>query len=124
MDHEYSIIRNLMRRLRLKVKHTKVSDVELLSLANEAQRCLPELGNYLSCNMLKNCYNYSCLGQKLFGGYISSKNVTVARERIRYAHKMVYGPRPPLPGLKNRREYFVKCPQYIWHVDGHHKLKR
>lgn len=52
-----------------------------------------------------------------------SLNVHVQRERLRRSIKRVRGQeQQPTPSAINRRAYNVRGPNYLWHIDGHHKL--
>lgn len=59
-------------------------------------------------------------------GHLQATNVHVQRERLRRSlHRVtcVATDSPPLPSIY-RRTYSVPGPNYLWHVDGNHKMIR
>ncbi|XP_048878521.1 uncharacterized protein LOC125747369 [Brienomyrus brachyistius] len=65
-------------------------------------------------------------GEVMLNGHLRSRGIIVQRRRLRESVKRIDG-----TGLESRRRtavhrrvYAVPCPNYIWHVDGNHKLIR
>lgn len=65
-------------------------------------------------------------GQNTLAGYLQSCNLHVQRQRIRNSMTRVdpLGIERRICGILHRREYRVKGPNSLWHIDGHHKLIR
>ena len=64
-------------------------------------------------------------GEVMVQGHLEARGIHVQRHRVRDAiHNtdptVSVRKRPPI----NRRVYSVPCPNYIWHVDGNHKMIR
>jgi hypothetical protein len=57
-------------------------------------------------------------------GYLRSRGLRVQKERVRQALRRVDGLGQELRRRKTiqRRKYKVPRPNYLWHLDGHHKL--
>lgn len=70
--------------------------------------------------------NHPNAGQVMVQGHLQSKGITVQRKRLRETLKEG----DPLGTFARqrlrikRRVYSVPCPNYIWHIDGNHKLIR
>lgn len=61
-------------------------------------------------------------GEALIRGHLHSLNIHVQRSRVRQSVQRVNGTNSsPHPGIY-RRTYSVPGSNYLWHVDGHHKL--
>ncbi|XP_074659295.1 uncharacterized protein LOC141912030 isoform X2 [Tubulanus polymorphus] len=65
-------------------------------------------------------------GEKLHAGHIQSLGLRVQRDRIRESLRRVDpdGIDERKRKTLKRREYWVPGPNFIWHVDGNHKLIR
>ena len=62
-------------------------------------------------------------GEAMLRGHLLSLNIHVQRERLRRSVRRVSGNEHPRPtSTIYRRTYSVPGPNYLWHVDGHHKL--
>lgn len=65
-------------------------------------------------------------GEVMVQGHLRAQGVHVQRDRLRSAVRLVDPAgtatrrRPPI----RRTVYSVPCPNYIWHIDGNHKLIR
>ena len=65
-------------------------------------------------------------GERILIGYIRSKNIHVPRSRIRSSIRRVdpHGIQQRKLTTIQRRTYHVEGPNYVWHMDGNHKLIR
>ena len=65
-------------------------------------------------------------GERMLIGHLRSLNIHIPRWRIRQCIHRVdpNGVRERSIKLIQRRTYFVKGPNYVWHMDGNHKLIR
>ncbi|KAK0138682.1 hypothetical protein N1851_024773 [Merluccius polli] len=66
------------------------------------------------------------VGEVMLNGHLRARNIVVQRRRLRDSVQRVDG-----AGVESRRTttiqrrvYTVRCPNYIWHIDGNHKLIR
>ena len=66
------------------------------------------------------------VGEVMLNGHLRARNIVVQRRRLRDSVQRVDG-----AGVESRRTttiqrrvYTVPCPNYIWHIDGNHKLIR
>lgn len=62
-------------------------------------------------------------GEVMVQGHLEAEGVHVQRNRVRNAihhtdPSVSSRKRPPI----NRRVYNVPCPNYLWHIDGNHKM--
>lgn len=66
------------------------------------------------------------VGEVMLNGHLRAQNIIVQRRRLRDAVKRVdvAGVESRRVSTIQRRVYFVPFPNYIWHVDGNHKLIR
>ena len=68
---------------------------------------------------------YPNAGEVMLAGYLRAQGILVQRSKTR---KAVHGLDPSVVERKRpairRRVYSVPCPNYIWHIDGNHKLIR
>ena len=69
--------------------------------------------------------NHPNAGEVMVQGHLEAKGIHVQREQIRNAIHHIdptvsERKRPPI----NRRVYSVPCPNYLWHIDGNHKMIR
>lgn len=69
--------------------------------------------------------NHPNAGEVMVQGHLKAKGVHVQRQRVRNAIHLIdpnvsARKRPPI----NRRVYSVPCPNYLWHIDGNHKIIR
>ena len=69
--------------------------------------------------------NHPNAGEIMVQGHLVVRGIDVQRNRVRSAiHEtdpsLSMRKRPPI----NRRAYFVPCPNYLWHIDGNHKMIR
>lgn len=66
------------------------------------------------------------VGELMLNGHLRSRDIVVQRKRLREAVKRVNSGSVDSRRRTtiSRRVYSVPCPNYIWHVDGNHKLKR
>lgn len=64
-------------------------------------------------------------GEIMMQGHLSAQGIHVQRNRVR---KAVHDLDPSVSARKRpairRRVYSVPCPNYIWHIDGNHKMIR
>ena len=69
---------------------------------------------------------FLCAGQKSLAGYMHSQNYRIQRWRIRESMLRVdpWGMEQRMRNILHRREYKVKGPNSLWHIDGNHKLIR
>ena len=63
-------------------------------------------------------------GEVMIRGHLLSKNIHIQRDKIRQSLRRI-----DMDGISarsrktiQRRKYSVPCPNYLWHVDGTHKL--
>ena len=63
-------------------------------------------------------------GEAMLRGYLVSQNVHIQRERLRSSLQRLSDSRAERPGRIYRRTYAVPGPNFLWHIDGHHKLIR
>lgn len=65
-------------------------------------------------------------GERMLIGYLRSQNIHLPRQQIRECIHRVdpAGVRSRTMSLIQRRTYHVKGPNYVWHMDGNHKLIR
>ena len=70
--------------------------------------------------------NHSYDGERMMIGYLHSENIHLSRQRIcECIHRVdPAGVRSRTMSLIQQRTYYVKGPNYIWHMDGNHKLIR
>ena len=68
---------------------------------------------------------HSNAGEVMLQGHLENRGVHVQRERVRNA---IHSVDPSVSSRKcppiNRRVYSVPCPNYLWHIDGNHKMIR
>jgi len=69
---------------------------------------------------------FPCAGQKTLAGYLHSQNYRIQRWRIRESMLRVdpWGVQQRMRNILHHREYKVKGPNSLWHIDGNHKLIR
>ena len=65
-------------------------------------------------------------GSRYVQGFLASHGIKVQRSRVRASIRRVDGLGQVLRNHAtiDRREYSVPYPNYLWHIDGHHKLIR
>ena len=65
-------------------------------------------------------------GEVMLAGYLTSEGVRVSRKRLRASIHRVdqAGTEDRRCRAVRRRVYIVPCPNYMWHIDGNHKLIR
>ena len=65
-------------------------------------------------------------GERILIGYLRSRNIHIPRSRIRNSiHRMdPHGIEQRRLTTIRHRAYYVKGPNYVWHMDGNHKLIR
>lgn len=65
-------------------------------------------------------------GEVMLAGYLTSEGVRVPRRRLRASIHRVdsAGVEDRRHRAVRRRVYTVPCPNYVWHIDGNHKLIR
>jgi hypothetical protein len=63
-------------------------------------------------------------GRRYLIGFLRCHGLRVQKERVRQALRRVDGLGQELQRCKTiqRRKYRVPRPNYLWHLDGHHKL--
>lgn len=69
--------------------------------------------------------NHPNAGEVMVQGHLEAKGIHVQRQQVRNAIHHIdptvsERKRPPI----NRRVYSVPCPNYLWHIDGNHKMIR
>lgn len=67
--------------------------------------------------------NHANAGEIMVQGHLVARGIDVQRHRVRSSiHEtdpsVSARKRPPI----NRRTCFVPCPNYLWHIDGNHKM--
>lgn len=80
----------------------------------------------LRCSVVAIKLGHPNAGEVMVQGHLRAKGVNVQRNRIRSIIKEV-DPRgvETRSSLRiSRRRYSVPCPNYLWHIDGNHKLIR
>ncbi|XP_046863141.1 uncharacterized protein LOC124456874 [Xenia sp. Carnegie-2017] len=80
----------------------------------------------LRCSVVAIKLGHPNAGEVMVQGHLRAKGVNVQRNRIRSIIKEV-DPRgvETRSSLRiRRRRYSVPCPNYLWHIDGNHKLIR
>ena len=70
--------------------------------------------------------NHPNAGEVMVRGHLQSQGIVVQRKRLRETLKEVdpVGTQERKRLKIKRRVYSVPCPNYIWHIDGNHKLIR
>ena len=70
--------------------------------------------------------DFPCAGQKTLAGYLNSQGYHIQRWRIRESLLRVdpWGVERRTRNVLHRRQYQVKGPNSLWHIDGNHKLIR
>lgn len=70
--------------------------------------------------------DFPCAGQKTLAGYLDSQGYHIQRWRIRESLLRVdpWGVEQRTRNVLHRRQYQVKGPNSLWHIDGNHKLIR
>lgn len=65
-------------------------------------------------------------GESMVMGHLRARGFHVQRSRVRSAihHNNPNGPMSRFHPPIRRRVYSVPCPNYVWHIDGNHKLVR
>ena len=65
-------------------------------------------------------------GEVMVMGHLRARGIHVQRSRVRDAihHTNPAGPLSRRRAPIRRRMYSVPCPNYVWHIDGNHKLVR
>lgn len=65
-------------------------------------------------------------GESIVMGHLRARGFHVQRSRVRSAihHNNPNGPMSRFHPPIRRRVYSVPCPNYVWHIDGNHKLVR
>ena len=63
------------------------------------------------------------VGEAMLTGHLLSLNIHIQREKLRQSIHRVRG-HSHLPTRIYRRTYSVPGPNYLWHIDGNHKLIR
>ena len=65
------------------------------------------------------------MGEIMIMGHLRSRRINVQRHRVRLALEQMdpEGKRKRSRPIQ-RRTYNVPCPNYMWHIDGNHKLIR
>ena len=72
--------------------------------------------------VMRHLEDFPCAGEAMLRGCLTSHNVIVPRERLRQSVRRVRGFDTQTPPTIFRRTYVVPGPNYLWHIDGHHKL--
>ena len=70
--------------------------------------------------------NFPCAGQKTLAGHLQSQGYHIQRWRIRDSLLRVdpWGVEERTRNILHRRQYRVRGPNSLWHIDGNHKLIR
>ena len=61
-------------------------------------------------------------GEVMVSGHLTSRGIRVQRRRLRESLRRVDGINERRLQAIRRRTYSVPCPNYVWHLDGTHKL--
>ena len=105
-----STIRRRMSFFNLSVHqtYTCISDDDLDAVIMEVQEKFPNWGN------------------RLMYGYLITSRIRVPFHRVRESQRRVDPEGSFMRKLRylNRRQYMVPGPQWLWHIDGNHKLIR
>lgn len=66
------------------------------------------------------------VGEVMLNGHLRSRDIVVQRKRLRESIKRVDsgGVESRRRTTISRRVYSLPCPNFIWHLDGNHKLIR
>ncbi|KAK6475949.1 hypothetical protein HHUSO_G23946 [Huso huso] len=66
------------------------------------------------------------VGEVMLNGHLRSRGIFIQRNRLRQSLKRVdsHGIEARRSRTIQRRLYSVPCPNYLWHIDGNHKLIR
>lgn len=77
-------------------------------------------------HVIELCTSYPRCGKKLVDGRLRAKGIRIQRQRVRDSLRRVdpSGIDSRMRSVLHRREYYVKSPNSLWHIDGHHKLIR
>ena len=88
--------------------YTCISDDDLDAVIMEVQEKFPNWGN------------------RLMYGYLITSRIRVPFHRVRESQRRVDPEGSFMRKLRylNRRQYMVPGPQWLWHIDGNHKLIR
>ena len=70
--------------------------------------------------------NFPCAGQKTLSGHLQAQGFHIQRWRIRDSLLRVdpWGVEQRTRNILHRRQYRVRGPNSLWHIDGNHKLIR
>ena len=70
--------------------------------------------------------NHPAAGERMIMGHLRARNVYLQRHRVRQSLKRIDAAGISARSLTTiqRRQYFAPSPNYIWHIDGTHKLVR
>ncbi|XP_023807452.1 uncharacterized protein LOC111946834 [Oryzias latipes] len=93
------------------IKHQKFSDISDQEL-DEVIRAIKS--------------NHPHVGEVMLNGHLRARNIIVQRHRLRDSVQRVdfAGAQSRRTSAVQRRTYSVPFPNYIWHIDGNHKLIR
>uniref|UniRef100_A0A667Y9I1 Integrase catalytic domain-containing protein n=1 Tax=Myripristis murdjan TaxID=586833 RepID=A0A667Y9I1_9TELE len=93
------------------IRHTKFSDISDQELDETIRDIKAE---------------HPHVGEVMLNGHLRARNIMVQRHRLRDSVKRVdnTGVDFRRTTTVQRRVYSVPCPNYIWHIDGNHKLIR
>ena len=74
--------------------------------------------------LAKHLESFPRAGEAMLRGYLVSQNVHIQIERLRSSLQRLSDSPAERPGHIYRRTYAVPGPNFLWHIDGHHKLIR
>ena len=122
--------------LSLKLSVTKVAEILMISRSTIYRRMKEEnrvMGSYsaisdatLDSVIVSIKRNHPNDGEVMIGGHLSSAGIRVTRARIRASIHRVdpLGVAERRRRIIQRRVYSAPHPNYVWHIDSHHKLIR
>ena len=101
-------LHNHMRRAKIHRRFSSISDADLDKLLRAFRLIKPTSG-----------YRYAM-------GFLESNGLRVQKYRVQLSLRRIDGLRQVLRNHSaiDRREYVVPYPNYLWHIDGYHKLIR
>nr|CAB3263197.1 uncharacterized protein LOC104266093 [Phallusia mammillata] len=126
----------LLELLQLKVSITKIAKILEISrptLKRVMRENDVDINQYSSLtnneldDVVRNIkQNHPAAGEAMMKGHLQSQGIRIQRKRLRQSLHRVDGEGIHARQLTtiSRRTYTVPCPNYIWHIDGTHKLIR
>uniref|UniRef100_A0A1X7UVR7 Integrase core domain-containing protein n=1 Tax=Amphimedon queenslandica TaxID=400682 RepID=A0A1X7UVR7_AMPQE len=72
--------------------------------------------------VVRHLTEFHAAGEAMLRGYLTSQAVRVQRERLRRSVRRARGDDNQILPAISRRIYLLPGLNYLWHIDGHHKL--